>query len=140
MRVIAGGAKGRTLFAPIGAATRPTSDLVRGAVLNMLAAAGADFSRALDLYAGSGAMGIEVLSRGEGTCDFVEREPRGCEAIRRNLRLAGVEGRARVLCMPAREALGKLPGPYSLILADPPYADSDARLLLSSWATAGRID
>ncbi len=139
MRVIGGSAKGRTLFAPGGAATRPTSDLVRGAVFNMLEAAGVNLSAVLDLYAGSGALGIEALSRGAATCDFVERDPKACAAIRRNLRAIGFEERTRTLCMPVGRALDRLTGPYTLVLADPPYADAEALAALARCAAGSRV-
>ncbi len=139
MRVIAGRAKGRALFAPRGAPTRPTSDLVRGAVFDLLDAAGADLSAVLDLYAGSGAMGIEALSRGGGSCDFVERDPRACRAIRRNLRATGLESGARVWCRAARAALDQLTGPYTLVLADPPYSDPQALATLARCASGDRL-
>ncbi|MFQ5472075.1 MAG: RsmD family RNA methyltransferase, partial [Dehalococcoidia bacterium] len=133
MRVIAGSAKGRRLKGPperwrTGKTpiTRPSSDLVRESLFSTLDAMGADFSRVLDLYAGSGALGIEALSRGGGSCDFVERQSAACRLIAENLRLTGFESQADVLCMPVEKALGKLNGPYTVVLADPPYADDAA--------------
>lgn len=123
MRVIAGQAKGRRLAAPPSRATRPTSDLVRGAIFSALEAMGADMSRVLDLYAGSGALGIEALSRGAAWCDFVERDARACAAIRQNLERTGQAVRAKVHRASVERALVRLEGPYTLILADPPYAE-----------------
>ncbi|MSQ61077.1 MAG: 16S rRNA (guanine(966)-N(2))-methyltransferase RsmD [Dehalococcoidia bacterium] len=140
MRVIAGSARGRPLSAPPGTATRPTSDRVRGAMFDILAAAGADFSRVLDLYAGSGALGIEALSRNDGACDFVEGDARACGAIRRNLASLGMEERAHVYQMAVARALRELPGPYTLVLMDPPYADEEAVSLLDAWAGPERLD
>jgi 16S rRNA (guanine966-N2)-methyltransferase len=122
MRVIAGRAKGHRLAGPPSRATRPTSDLVRGAIFSALDSMGADLSRVLDLYAGSGALGIEALSRGSQHCDFVERDARACASIRQNLSKTGFEGQAQVVCAPAERALARLEGPYTLVLADPPYA------------------
>jgi len=122
MRVIAGRAKGHRLAGPPSRATRPTSDLVRGAIFSALESMGADLSRALDLYAGSGALGIEALSRGAQRCDFVERDARACASIRQNLSKTGFEGQGEVLCLPVERALPRLSGPYTLVLADPPYA------------------
>ncbi|MEE8385300.1 MAG: RsmD family RNA methyltransferase, partial [Dehalococcoidia bacterium] len=85
MRVIAGRAKGHRLAGPASRGTRPTSDLVRGAVFSALEAMGADMTRTLDLYAGSGALGIEALSRGGQWCDFVEKDGRACASIRENV-------------------------------------------------------
>src|SRR3972149_4574026 len=122
MRVIAGRAKGHRLAGPPSRATRPTSDLVRGAIFSALASMGVDLSRTLDLYAGSGALGIEALSRGAQRCDFVERDVRACASIRQNLSKTGFAGQGEVLCLPAERALPRLEGPYTLVLADPPYA------------------
>src|SRR3989304_52314 len=89
MRVVAGRAKGPRLAGPPSRATRPTSDLVRGAIFSALDSLGADLSRTLDLYAGSGALGVEALSRGAQRCDFVERDARACASIRPNLSRTG---------------------------------------------------
>ncbi|HWO93293.1 MAG TPA: 16S rRNA (guanine(966)-N(2))-methyltransferase RsmD [Dehalococcoidia bacterium] len=137
MRVIAGTAKGRRLIAPRGARTRPTADRTRGAIFDMLEAAGADFTSVLDLYAGTGALGIEALSRGADGCDFVEQDRNACEAIRRNLRLTGLEERSRVSCMSVSAALGRLDRRYTLVLADPPYADTEAIAELDRLASVG---
>jgi 16S rRNA (guanine966-N2)-methyltransferase len=96
---------------------------MRGAIFSALASLGADLSRVLDLYAGSGALGIEALSRGAEWCDFVERAPAVCAVIRENLRLTGFDTQATVHCIPAERATDRLSGPYTLVLADPPYAD-----------------
>lgn len=100
MRVIGGSAKGRPLKAPRGPGTRPTSDLVRGAIFDMLRSMGADLSRVLDLYAGTGALGIEALSRGAEWCDFVERGQRSCQVIRENLAHTGLALNAAVTRFP----------------------------------------
>ena len=136
MRVIAGSAKGRRLRGPRDRSrrTRPSSDLVRGAIFSALASMGADMSRVLDVYAGSGALGIEALSRGAAWCDFVERDSAACAVIRENLRQTGFDVRARVYCSPAERSLRQLDGPYTLVLADPPYADAEAVGLLHSLA------
>ncbi len=136
MRVIAGSARGRRLKRPSGTATRPTSDLIRGAIFDMLDAAGVSYERVLDLYAGSGALGIEALSRGEGTCDFVERDPQAAAVIRENLEATGLAARARVHRAGVARAASRLRGPYSLILADPPYADAAALSVIDAVAAA----
>lgn len=142
MRVIAGIAKGRRLKGPPArAATRPSSDLVRGAMFDALASMGADFSRVLDLYAGSGALGIEALSRGAQWCDFVEREAPACAVIRENLRLTGFEDRSRVHCTAVERVAERLEGPYTLVLADPPYAIAEAAgRVLESMAASPLMD
>ena len=145
MRVIAGKAKGHRLRGPRSrrngaAATRPSSDLVRGAIFSALASLGADLSRVLDLYAGSGALGIEALSRGARWCDFVEREAAACAVIKANLAATGFEGQAAVHCLPAERAADRLEGVYTLVLADPPYADPGALSVLQSLAVSGRVE
>lgn len=147
MRVIAGRAKGHRLAGPPSKTTRPTSDLVRGAMFSALESMGADFSRALDLYAGSGALGVEALSRGADWCDFVERDPRACVSIRANLEKTGFSSQAKVHCATVERALDRLEAdaagePYTLILADPPYAQEAGpaleRLASSRLVEAGR--
>jgi 16S rRNA (guanine966-N2)-methyltransferase len=100
--------------------------MVREAIFDVLESRGADLSRILDLYAGSGALGIEALSRGDGTCDFVEREPANAAVIRENLAATGLGGRGKVHRTPVSRAPTRLRGPYSLVLADPPYNDGAA--------------
>jgi 16S rRNA (guanine966-N2)-methyltransferase len=139
MRVIAGEAKGLRLKSPPVRHLRPTSDLVRGAVFDMLASLGADLSRVLDLYAGSGALGIEALSRGASWCDLVDRDRAACATIRQNLTLAGFQERARVLCLPVDRALESAlggEGPYSLVLIDPPYEEESAMAVVGRLAVS----
>jgi len=119
MRVIAGEARGKPLKAP--KAIRPTTDLVKGAIFSMLEALGGNWERVLDLYAGSGALGIEALSRGAEWADFVEREPRNCSVIKDNLEKTGFKERSHVYCCPVKRALEFLEGEYDLVLMDPPY-------------------
>ncbi len=139
MRVIAGAAKGRRLTAPKSAAVRPTTDLVKGAIFSMLVAAayqrGEDdedadsdfpYARVLDLYAGSGALGIEALSRGAEHVDFVEASGPVRAVIAENLRRTGFAAQGTVHAMRAEAAVTALPGPYDLILLDPPYGDAGA--------------
>ncbi len=141
MRVIAGQAKGHRLAGPRTGATRPTSDLVRGAIFSALESMGVELTRVLDLYAGSGALGIEALSRGGQWCDFVEKDARACASIRENLAKTRFGGLAKVHCAPVERALARLEGPYTLVLADPPYAQEAApsleRLVESGLAEAG---
>src|SRR6266567_5373400 len=120
MRVIAGEARGRTLGAPRGLQTRPTSDLLRGVVFSILEAMGYRPARVLDLYAGSGSLGIEALSRGAHHADFVERSAPACAVIRANLERTGFQDRGRVMRAPVSRAFGRLDGPYNLIFVDPP--------------------
>jgi 16S rRNA (guanine966-N2)-methyltransferase len=136
VRIIAGTARGRRLKGGRERGLRPTSDLVRGAMFDMLQAMRVDLSRVLDLYAGTGALGIEALSRGAAWCDFVEKDARFCHVIHENLGLAGFAEKAAVFCLPAERALTKLTGEYSLILADPPYRDEKADDVLQRIAAS----
>ncbi|HEX8066121.1 MAG TPA: 16S rRNA (guanine(966)-N(2))-methyltransferase RsmD [Thermoleophilaceae bacterium] len=127
MRVVAGAFGGRPLKAPPGRRTRPTADRVREALFSILGPL--DGARAADLFAGSGALGIEALSRGAASATFVERDRRAAATIRENLLAIGAQDRATVV---ARDALRWLAsaadGPaYDLVLLDPPY-DSAHRL------------
>ena len=117
MRIVAGRWGGRRLVAPAGRATRPTSDRVREALFSVLGPL--DGFVVLDLFAGSGALGIEALSRGAAAATFVDSSPDAVAAVRRNLREVGAEGHVR-----RRDALRWLAageGPYDLVFADPPY-------------------
>jgi 16S rRNA (guanine966-N2)-methyltransferase len=139
MRVIAGEAKGLRLKSPPVRHLRPTSDLVRGVVFDMLASLGADLSRVLDLYAGSGALGIEALSRGASWCDLVDRDRAACATIRQNLTLTGFQERARVICLPVERALESTlggEGPYGLVLIDPPYEEEEAMAVVERLAAS----
>ncbi len=123
MRVIAGTARGRRLRAPEGLATRPTSDRVREAAFNALASmdaiAGAGV---LDLFAGSGALGIEALSRGARHATFVEHAPEARRAVAANLADLGLDDRATVTADDAWTFLARAGDAFDLVLLDPPYA------------------
>ncbi len=121
MRVIAGKAKGFHLKSLRSSGLRPTSDMLRGAIFNMLESTASDWSRVLDLYAGTGALGIEALSRGAEWADFVEKSPRLCNIIKENLKHTGLASQGAVYCMSAEKALSVLDKSYSLLLLDPPY-------------------
>lgn len=131
MRIIGGELSGRRIEAPRGDATRPTADRVREAVFNRLEHGAFEVPRVplsgevLDLYAGSGALGLEALSRGAARCDFVESSATAAATIRRNLAALGLQNRGAVHVLPV-EAYLKRAGslPHSLVFADPPYADA----------------
>jgi 16S rRNA (guanine966-N2)-methyltransferase len=121
MRVIAGSRKGHTIAAPRGLETRPTSDRVRENVFNLVGPL--DEAAVLDLYAGSGAMGIEALSRGASRAVFVERDADAAQTIERNLERLRLTG-ARVVRADALTALAQEAAAgrkYDLVLVDPPY-------------------
>jgi len=123
MRVITGKAKGHHLKFPKGTKTRPATDLVRGAIFSMLENIAEGWEQVLDVFSGSGALGIEALSRGAGWVDFVESEPRCCGIIKENLEKTKLSAQAKVYCCSAAKALRYLDKEYDVILMDPPYAD-----------------
>jgi 16S rRNA (guanine966-N2)-methyltransferase len=123
MRIVAGEFKGRRLRMPRGAPTRPTADRVREALFSMLG--DVTGARVLDLYAGSGALGIEALSRGAESAVFVDRDARAAAAIQANLDAIGAEGevsRQDALAFVRRDGRS-----YDLVFCDPPY-DSGPRI------------
>jgi 16S rRNA (guanine966-N2)-methyltransferase len=123
VRVVAGSFKGRRLSAPRGLRTRPTADRVREALFSILG--DVEGARVLDLYAGSGALGIEALSRGASSAVFVEHDPRAVAAIERNL--AAVDVEARLVRDDVGRFLARGEGEFDIVFCDPPY-DSAARL------------
>ena len=126
MRVVSGTARGRRLAAPPGIHTRPTPNRVREAVFNSLYSLGVtEGARVLDLYAGTGALGIEALSRGAAEAVFVERDPTVVAVLRANVETTGFVDRATVMPVDAFSALGDLirrQRHFDLALVDPPYA------------------
>ena len=121
MRVIAGRLGGRTLVAPAGSATRPTSDRVREALFSVLA--GVEENQVLDLYAGTGALGIEALSRGAAHATFVENARPALQSLRRNIHALELDDVTTVLPIAVERALRTPPwqGAFDLIFLDPPY-------------------
>ena len=125
MRVVAGDLRGRRIESPTGDATRPTTDKVREAVFNALGSLDlVDGARVLDLFAGTGAMGIEALSRGAAHCTFVESDRRALEVLRNNLRTLGLEQRSTVV---SGDATSRMVSAHAagLVIADPPYGFDD---------------
>ncbi len=126
MRIVAGSRKGARIFAPKGLDTRPTGDRVREAAFNLIGSV--DDAAVLDLFAGSGAMGLEALSRGAASAVFVEHDREACRTIDRNLDKLGLTG-ASVLCRDAFQMLAANTRAFDLVLCDPPYGFADhARL------------
>jgi 16S rRNA (guanine966-N2)-methyltransferase len=125
MRVITGSAKGHRLKAPKGLSTRPMLDRVKEALFSVLEGYGPIRGQILDLYAGTGSLGIECLSRGAASADFVEQSRHVCTIINENLRHTRLEDRGKVHCtavaryLQARRGIGS----YDIIFMDPPYAD-----------------
>lgn len=138
MRVISGTARRRTLRATVN--TRPTADLIKGVIYSMLEAlaykrgfepdldgnlaAALAWPRVLDLFAGSGGLGIEALSRGASSAEFVEQDRAAARIIQANLQTTGLDERARVHLAPVGVALRSVRFPVDLVFADPPYEDS----------------
>jgi 16S rRNA (guanine966-N2)-methyltransferase len=128
MRVIAGSARGRQLKGPASRGTRPMSDKIKGALFNALSSLGVAPERALDLYAGTGSIGIEALSRGAEWVDFVEQNAAAAAVVRDNLRLTKFADRAAVHQTSVDRFLTTTGGvrhqkPYDFVILDPPYAD-----------------
>lgn len=131
MRVISGEARGRRLKAPRSeGVTRPMADKIKEALFSVLASLGVDYDRVLDLYAGSGAVGIEALSRGATWCDFVDRDQHAVRAIRDNLTHVGFAERGRIHPVPVLTAIRTAREPYDLVVFDPPYADPEIHSML----------
>jgi 16S rRNA (guanine966-N2)-methyltransferase len=158
MRVIAGVARGKLLKGPRSDRVRPTGDKVKGAIFSLLEArayklgfgepvdedddrfaTARAWPRVLDLYAGSGALGIEALSRGAARADFVESNAAGRRLIAENLRLTGLTDRGAIHPIPAEQVATVLPGAYDVILADPPYDDEAAPRILDQIARSARV-
>ena len=123
MRIIAGSAKGCRIEAPDRKATRPATDLVRGAIFSILENMASNWENVLDLYSGSGAMGIEALSRGAEHVDFVEHAHECCDIIRQNLAKTKLADKAHIYCAEVEKALSFLDKEYGIIIMDPPYPD-----------------
>ncbi|MFH8939018.1 16S rRNA (guanine(966)-N(2))-methyltransferase RsmD [Streptomyces griseosporeus] len=141
-RVIAGAAGGRRLAVPPGTGTRPTSDRAREGLFSTwqsLLGGPLDGERVLDLYAGSGAVGLEALSRGAGHTLLVEADPKAARIIRENVKSLGLPG-AEVRSGKAEQIIKAPPaGPYDLVFLDPPYAvsDDDLREILLTLRSEG---
>lgn len=139
MRIVAGSFRGRTLQTPPGGATRPTADRTRQALFNVLEHAAwapdLDGARVLDLFAGSGALGLEALSRGAATATFVESAEPACAALRANIAALRVEDRARLHRRDATIAGAPPPQPFDLVFLDPPYAKGLGERALAALAS-----
>ncbi|MBT0652778.1 16S rRNA (guanine(966)-N(2))-methyltransferase RsmD [Geomobilimonas luticola] len=138
MRVISGSARGRRLFTPANHRVRPTADRVKEALFNILAGA-VDFPgcRVLDIFAGTGNLGIESLSRGAGMAVFVDSHRESVALIRKNLFLVGFDSRGRIIERDAVTALGMLEKEgelFDLVFLDPPYDQGLAEKVLNSLA------
>lgn len=142
MRVVAGTHRGRALATPANDAIRPTSDRVREAVFNILAHGINEFAldgaRVIDLFAGTGALGIEALSRGAAHCVFVEMSAEGRGLIRENVEALGLGGRTRIFRRDAtRLGTAGTIAPFDLVFADPPYGKGLGEAALRSARDGG---
>lgn len=139
MRVITGRAKGHRLKAPKGLGTRPMLDRVKESLFSALESQGRIGGHVLDLYAGTGSLGIEFLSRGAAEADFVEQSAHVCTIIRENLKHTKLEPYARVHTMPVERFLHSRRGAglYDFIMMDPPYADPAIERTLRLVAETG---
>ena len=136
LRVAGGAARGRRLAGPAVPGVRPTAARVRAAIFNILPPETYRDARVLDLFAGTGSLGIEALSRGAAWADFVERHRRQSQVLRDNLATAGYSGQAAVHGIDAQRALSTLAGPYQLIMLDPPYRMAGLGKFMESLAAA----
>lgn len=136
MRIIAGQYRGRMLAAPKGDATRPTADRTREALFSMLTSRVGSFEglTVADLFAGSGALGFEALSRGAATCLFVEQDRAALDTLRANADKLGIRADIRASSV---LALGPAPKPLDLILMDPPYATGAGSVALDKLGRLG---
>lgn len=137
MRIIAGEWRGRQLQAPPGQGTRPTADRTRETLFSMLASRIGSFEglRVADLYAGSGALGLEALSRGAAHATFVENDPQALAAIRANIVSFKAEARSDVRPLSATRLAPA--EPFDLIMADPPYAPGSGSAVVAAVRGAG---
>ena len=126
MRVVSGIARGHRLKAPEGMRTRPMADKIKEALFSVLMSLGVEPVRVLDLYAGSGAVGIEALSRSAEWADFVEQRADACAVIRDNLRHTKLDESAAVHQVSVESFLNRVSDePYDFVIVDPPYADPE---------------
>ncbi|MBA3878346.1 MAG: 16S rRNA (guanine(966)-N(2))-methyltransferase RsmD [Sphingobium sp.] len=138
MRVIAGTWRGRPLMAPKGDTTRPTADRTREALFSMLTSRLGSFEglAVADLFAGSGALGIEALSRGAASCLFVEQDRLAVEALRANLARLGAIGDVRAMSV---MGLGSATAPLDVMMMDPPYGSGAGAVALDKLARLGWV-
>lgn len=149
MRIVGGNLKGRALLGPDSSHTRPTSDRVRESIFNILAHGVSDFEmqgqRVLDVFAGTGALGLEALSRGAKFCQFVEESAQARAVIRSNAEALGVTGLCKIWRRDATNLGSCLPqAPFGLVFCDPPYGKNLGALALNAlvgraWLSSSAI-
>ena len=140
LRIVAGQWRGRKLVAPEGDTTRPTADRTRETLFSMLASRLGSFEglAVADLFAGSGALGLEALSRGAASCLFVEQDPAAIRAIRANIAALRAQGQADVRAASVL-SLGPAKAPLDLVFLDPPYQTGAGAVALDKLARLGWI-
>ena len=139
MRIAGGNEKGRRLKGATSSKTRATTERVRSAIFNILDPDRYEGGRVLDLFAGTGSLGIEALSHGARSADFVEWDRRQSEVISSNLTSTGFASQGHVHCMDVMQALIALPGNYDLVLLDPPYGMSGLDDLIEKISSKSRL-
>jgi len=140
MRITGGVARGQQFKVPKNDLVRPTTDRVREAIFSILASLTSRWSRGLDLFAGSGALGIEALSRDTDWVDFVEQAPKCCAIIKQNLQKLGFTQKSHVYCCSVAKALAFLENKYDIIFMDPPYSDPSINHMATQLANSGIMD
>lgn len=140
MRIVAGESKGAIIRTPKGYRMRPTSALVKKSLFSMLENLKETDSQFLDLYAGSGALGMEALSRGAKGVDFVEQNERASALIKKNLTNLGFSEKARVYRSPVKKAISFLDKKYDIVLLDPPYNSQELTLVMEALSQSNIAD
>ncbi len=141
LRISGGYLKGRKLESPKdGPGVRPTTERVKLAIFSVIGTGGVEGKKCLDLFACTGALGIEALSRDAKSCDFVEKSYRNYKLINRNLRGLEISNKSRVFCKDSKGFLGQSEGGYGLVLLDPPFAMSDWDKLMGLIAAPNIVD
>lgn len=138
MRVVGGDFRGRTLRAVPGRSTRPTADRVRQSLFDLLGQR-CDGLRVLDLYAGTGALSLEALSRGAAHATLVEQDAKAAQVIQRNAEELGCADRCTLMRDGVARALPQIEGPFDLVFSDPPYALQAAQETLDALARLGLV-
>ncbi|MBN2463225.1 MAG: 16S rRNA (guanine(966)-N(2))-methyltransferase RsmD [Dehalococcoidia bacterium] len=140
MRITGGIARGQQLKVPKSDLVRPTTDRVREAIFSIITPLTSHCYRGLDLFAGSGALGIEALSRDTEWVDFVEQAPKCCAIIKQNLQKLGFTQQSHVFCCSVAKALTFLEEKYDIIFMDPPYSDQSINHMAMQLASSEIID
>jgi len=145
LRIISGSARGRRLLSPKNSLIRPTADRVKESLFNILNSliAGYDSCRALDIFAGTGNLGLEALSRGAAYAFFIDNHKESVALVIKNLRMLGFDDRGRVIereALSALRSLDKMKAPFQLVFIDPPYRQGLAERVMQFLATSALID